>query len=66
MTLDDDEAWIVEWIRQQGPIKSAEIAEGLSISRATAVRKLNRLCDKGFVQRSGRPRSPELTYSLVI
>ena len=64
-TLDNDQEWIIEWLRIEGPSKAAVIAEGLGASRATTVRKLNALCDQGIVKRDGRPRSPELTYSLT-
>lgn len=65
MELDGDQEWIVEWLRIEGPSKAADIAQGLGASRATAVRKLNALCEQGIVKRDGRPRSPELTYSLT-
>ena len=63
--LDNDQRWIIEWLSIKGASKASAIAEGLGASRATTVRKLNALCEKGLVRRNGRARSPELTYSLT-
>ena len=63
--LDNDQQWIIEWLSIKGASKASAIAEGLGASRATTVRKLNALCEKGLVRRNGRARSPELTYSLT-
>lgn len=64
-TLSNGERWIISWVRENGPIRAAEVADGLGVSRATALRRLNGLCDKGVLERNGSPRSPTLAYELA-
>ena len=63
--LDDGDVWIVEWVVQNGSVQTPDVAEALGVSRATALRRLNALCDRGVLIRDGKPRSPLLRYRLA-